>query len=92
MSVSVFVVALLVLAFFREPGALLALLPLAAAIPFTFAAVVLAGMSFTPTGIGLVAIIVGIGIDDAVHILVRVRRGLRDCVEGKLAGSAGGGS
>ncbi len=60
--------------FFRHlPTILLSLVPLLGAIPFTFAALALFGLSFTPAGIGITAMVLGIGIDDSVHILVRMR-------------------
>ena len=72
---SVAVVSLFVLIVFRNVSiALLTLLPLAAAVPFMLACLVAAGVPFAPTGIGLVAMIVGIGIDDAVHVLSRATR------------------
>ena len=60
--------------FLRDlPAIFLSLIPLLSAIPFTFAALVLFNMSFTPAGIGITAMVLGIGIDDTVHILVRMR-------------------
>jgi uncharacterized protein len=55
------------------PTIFLSLLPLLCAIPFTFAVLVIFGLSFTPAGIGITAMVLGIGIDDTVHILVRMR-------------------
>jgi predicted RND superfamily exporter protein/outer membrane lipoprotein-sorting protein len=67
-------VGLLALLFFRNlPRMLIALTPLAAAIPLTFALLEVLGLSFTPAGIGMTAMVVGIGIDDAVHILTRIK-------------------
>lgn len=67
-------VALLVLLYFRRwAPALLTLVPMAAAIPFTFGVLHASGRSFTPSGIGLIAMLIGIGVDNAVHILTRAR-------------------
>ncbi len=68
------VVSLMVFLYFRKTTAvLLALLPMGAAIPFTLGFLHITGRPFTPSGIGLIALLIGIGIDDAVHILTRVR-------------------
>ena len=79
-------VAGLVLLFFREiPAAVMAFVPLAAALPITAAAVVLLDIPFTPTGIAFASIIMGVGIDDSVHVIARARRGdgkqLKDVIE-----------
>lgn len=75
-SLSLLAVGVLVLLFFRNLGQMfLALIPLAAAIPLTFAILKILGLSFTPAGIGMTAMVVGIGIDDAVHILTRMKKG-----------------
>ena len=74
-SISIVVVGIFVLLFFRRiRPALLTLLPLLAAVPLTLAILVLGKISFAPTGIGMIAMIVGIGIDDAVHVLARTLR------------------
>jgi len=71
---SLLAVGLLALLFFHNlPQMLIALAPLAAAIPLTFALLEVLGLSFTPAGIGMTAMVVGIGIDDAVHILTRIK-------------------
>ncbi len=73
-GVSLIAVTVLVFFFFRTvPQTLLALIPLTAAIPLTFAVLHILGLSFTPPGIGLIAMVIGIGIDDAVHILARTK-------------------
>ena len=72
-GISLITVTILVFLFFRKlKHTFLALVPLAAAIPLTFALLHLLGLSFTPPGIGLMALVIGIGIDDAVHILARI--------------------
>jgi|GEM_PF-1362165 len=72
--ISLAVILLLSITFLRRPlRILLSLVPLISAIPFTFAALSLLNISFPPAGIGITAMILGIGIDDAVHILVRTR-------------------
>lgn len=69
---SFFVIPVIIFIFFRRAkSVLLSLLPLTAAIPLTLAIVVLTGISFSPFQIGVAAILIGIGIDDAVHILAR---------------------
>ncbi len=73
-GVSLITVTMMVLLFFRSVSqTLLALAPLAAAIPLTFAILHIFTLSFTPPSIGLMAMVIGIGIDDAVHILARTR-------------------
>jgi predicted RND superfamily exporter protein len=73
-AISGLVVILCMLLFFRRLRlVLLCAAPVAIAIAVTLAVFALAGISFTPMSVGFIAIIVGIGIDDAVHILVRVR-------------------
>ena len=77
--ISMIVVSLFLLLFFRRISTVfLALLPAAGAILFTFAMLTLTGVPFAPTGIGVIALVAGIGIDDAVHILTRVRREQRN--------------
>lgn len=67
-------VVLCMLLFFRKLRLVwLCAAPVAIAIAATLATFAIAGISFTPMSVGFIAIIVGIGIDDAVHILVRVR-------------------
>ncbi|MCG6963184.1 MAG: MMPL family transporter [Acidobacteria bacterium] len=73
--ISVALVALVVVLFLRNVRDTAAgLLPLAAALVATAGAAVLLRVPFTPTGVTFVAIIVGVGIDDAVHIVSRLRR------------------
>jgi predicted exporter/outer membrane lipoprotein-sorting protein len=72
-------VAGVVLLYFRNlRESLLCLLPLAAALPTTLALAWLLGVSFTQTAVCFVAVVLGIGIDDAVHVFVRLRRGAAD--------------
>ena len=69
-------VGVIVLFFFRSLTAgLVALVPLAAALPVTAGVLQAADIILLPQSIGFVAIIIGVGIDDAVHILTRVRHG-----------------
>jgi uncharacterized protein len=71
--IGICVVALMVFLYFRDVlSVLLALAPVVASICFTFAMLRLTHRPFSPSGIGLVAMLIGIGIDDAVHILTRV--------------------
>ncbi|MGB6340266.1 MAG: MMPL family transporter [Candidatus Aminicenantaceae bacterium] len=73
---SLLAVLILVFIFFRNVSCvLLSLLPLIGAVPFTLAFVVLAKISFSPFQIGMTALLIGIGIDDAVHLLTRTRFG-----------------
>ncbi|MFC2169669.1 RND family transporter [Acidobacteriota bacterium] len=65
-------VGLILFSLFRNATRIyLCLLPLAGAIPFTLAFIVIGGISFSPFAIAIVAVIVGIGIDDAVHLVTR---------------------
>ena len=65
-------ISLILLLFFRKfKILLLSLIPLTGAIPLTLAFVHLASIEFSPALIGVVAIIIGIGIDDAVHLIHR---------------------
>jgi predicted RND superfamily exporter protein len=67
-------VVLCMLLFFRKLKlVLLCAAPVVIAVAVTLAAFALVGISFSPMSTGFIAIIVGIGIDDAVHILVRMR-------------------
>ena len=69
-------VAVIVLIFFRSLTAgLVALVPLAAALPATVAVLEAADIRLLPQSIGFAAIIIGVGIDDAVHILTRTMHG-----------------
>jgi len=69
-------VAVFVLICFREwAPTLMTFIPLAGAIPLMFAVIVLSHVPLTPMTIALIAIVIGIGIDDSVHLLTRVRRG-----------------
>jgi predicted RND superfamily exporter protein len=71
--IGIAVVACITFLYFRSAlSVLLALTPMIAAIPFTFALLHLTQRPFSPSGIGLIAMLIGIGIDDAVHILTRV--------------------
>ncbi len=74
--ISLAAVLILVFIFFRNIfSVFLSLFPLLGAIPFTLAFVVLAKISFSPFQIGISAMLIGIGIDDAVHLLTRTRLG-----------------
>ncbi len=74
--ISLLAVLILIFAFFRNvPSALLSLIPLCGAVPFTLAFVVLANISFSPFQIGIAAMLIGIGIDDSLHLLTRTRSG-----------------
>jgi len=74
-GISLAAVLFLTFLFFRRlKTVFIALFPLLMAVPFTFAALVVLGLSFTPAGIGMTAMIIGIGIDDAVHILTRMQK------------------
>ncbi len=65
-------IALLLLLFLRKLNLLgLSLIPLAGAVPLTMAFITLTPIEFSPALIGVVAIIIGIGIDDAVHLVYR---------------------
>ncbi len=65
-------IVFLLMVFFRRPRlCLLSLLPLLGALPLTLAFIVLAGIDFSPALIGVVAMLIGIGIDDAVHLVQR---------------------
>ena len=71
--IALVVVGLLIFGYFRRiTTTLLALIPMGAAIPFTFGFLHITGQPFTPSGTCLVALLIGIGIDDAVHILTRI--------------------
>ena len=62
--------------FFRSAAdVLLCLLPLGGAVSLTLVFVVLAGIPFSPFQIGITAMLIGIGIDDSVHLLARTRLG-----------------
>ena len=70
--ITLLAVLLVIFLFFRRiKNVFLSLLPLAVAVPFTLAMVVISKISFSPFQIGVAAILIGIGIDDAVHLLVR---------------------
>lgn len=72
-------VAGVVLLYFRNlRESLLCLMPLAAAIPTALALTRLLGVTLTQTAVCFVAVVLGIGIDDAVHVFVRLRRGAAD--------------
>jgi len=65
-------ISLILLLFFRKfKILLLSLLPLFGTIPLTLAFVRLTSIEFSPALIGVVAIIIGIGIDDSVHLIYR---------------------
>ena len=79
---AVLLVGIAILAFFRHllPAGL-TFLPLAAALPAALAVIVIFKVGLMPSSIGFVAIILGVGIDDAVHILARVRHGTGEEME-----------
>lgn len=52
---------------------LLSLVPVAAAFPVLLAGIVLGHVPITPTAIAFAAIILGIGIDDAVHLIAKMQ-------------------
>lgn len=65
-------IALLLFLFLRRFNLLgLALIPLLGAVPLTLAFITLTAIEFSPALIGIVAIIIGIGIDDAIHLVYR---------------------
>ena len=69
-------IVFLLMVFFRHPRlSLLSLLPLLGAVPLTLAFVVLMRIDFSPSLIGVVAMLIGIGIDDAVHLVQRHAEG-----------------
>lgn len=59
------------LCFRRIRPTILSFVPLMGAIPAMLATIVLLGLPFTPTGIAFIAIVLGVGIDDAVHLITR---------------------
>jgi hypothetical protein len=65
-------IAFLLLMFLKKFKLLgLSLVPLLGAVPLTLAFITLTSIEFSPALIGIVAIIIGIGIDDAVHLIYR---------------------
>jgi uncharacterized protein len=78
----VFVVLLLVLADLRSiRGTLLAATPLAIGLIWTFGVLGMFGISFNILNVMAIPLIVGIGIDDGVHIYHRIRK------EGEIPGA-----
>ena len=67
------IIVILFFCFRRVSTVLLCLFPVGSAVAVTFGFIVLAGIRFTPAGIGVTALILGIGIDDTVHIVTRMR-------------------
>ncbi len=66
------IIAIILFIFFRKFRILfLAVLPLLGAIPLTLAFINLTSISFSPALIGIVAVVIGIGIDDSVHLVYR---------------------
>jgi len=66
------IISLILMLFFRKFQLLiLSLMPLFGAIPLTLAFVRLTSIKFSPALIGVIAIIIGIGIDDSVHLIYR---------------------
>lgn len=66
------VITLLLFIFFNKIKAVFfSLLPLFGAIPLTLAFITLTSISFSPTIIIVVALLIGIGLDDSVHLIAR---------------------
>jgi predicted RND superfamily exporter protein/outer membrane lipoprotein-sorting protein len=66
------VVLLITLLFLRDLRlALTCFVPLLAAVPATLALAGLGGIRLAPTTVGFAAVVIGIGIDDAIHLVVR---------------------
>ncbi|MBN2371625.1 MAG: MMPL family transporter [Vicinamibacteria bacterium] len=59
------------LCFRRIRPSIMSLAPLFGALPVMAASVVVFNIPFTPTGIAFIAIVLGVGIDDAVHLITR---------------------
>ena len=75
-------VGTILLLFYRNLGQVaLSLLPLFGAVPFTLAFIVVSKTSFSPFAIGVIALIIGIGIDNAVHLVARRASTPRQTVE-----------
>ena len=73
--ISSIVVILFVFFFFRKLALVfVCVAPVAIALPLTLAVFVLTDVTFTPMSVSYIAIIVGIGIDDAVHIIARAKK------------------
>lgn len=77
--IAVVLVGVVVVLFFRRvvPAAL-TFLPLAGALPLTLGLIHVMDVPIMPSAIGFAAIILGVGIDDAVHILARAHGGNPD--------------
>ncbi len=74
--IAVVLVGVVVMIFFRRAlPAALTFLPLAGALPLTLGLIHLFDVPIMPSAIGFGAIILGVGIDDGVHILARVHGG-----------------
>ena len=66
------IISLLLFLFLRRVKLLLlSLIPLLGAVPLTLAFITFTSIEFSPALIGVVAIIIGIGIDDAIHLIYR---------------------
>ncbi|MBD3415391.1 MAG: MMPL family transporter [Candidatus Aminicenantes bacterium] len=66
------IISIILLLYFKKIRLLLvSLLPLIGAIPLTLALVTLLSIRFSPALIGVVAMVIGIGIDDSVHLIHR---------------------
>ena len=74
--IAVVLVGVVVVIFFRRAvPAALTFLPLAGALPLTLGLIHVFDVPIMPSAIGFAAIILGVGIDDAVHILARAHGG-----------------
>jgi len=69
------VVFTILVLFRRADFAVLTLVPVALAVPFLFGLMNWLSIPFTVSGITLAAVILGVGIDDAAHLLTRARAG-----------------
>ena len=85
--IAVLFVGTAVMVFFRRLApAGLTFLPLAAGLPAALAAIVILEVELMPSAICFAAIILGVGIDDAVHILARVRQGTGEEMQQIMSG------
>jgi predicted RND superfamily exporter protein len=65
-------ITFLLFLFFRRPKVVfISLLPLIGAIPFTLAYIAITSVSFSPASIIVVALMIGIGLDDSAHLITR---------------------
>jgi outer membrane lipoprotein-sorting protein len=74
--IGLFAVAFTIFILFRRVDfVVLTLVPVALAVPFLFGLMNWLSIPFTASGITLAAVILGVGIDDAAHLLTRARAG-----------------